>query len=208
MTRRRLVVIALACLAILAGCGGVSAESTPRVINPTLVPNQLLDTKAPRPSDQPTGTGGTGGTMVTYFVSAGRIVPVRRPELEGTTGERLRRSIGLLLEGPTEKEQASGLGTAVPIDLDLSVTSVRGSTVTIEVAGTARNSRSEDRTLAVAQIVLTTTSVNGIDAVQLTQEGKTIEAPLVDGSLSAAPLTASDYAALLAATTTWPTRTR
>ncbi len=205
MSPRRSCAIALACLAIAAGCG-VPVEPVPRVVDPTLVPNQLLETTAPRPSDQ--AKEPTGKTTVTYFVSAGRVVPVRRPELDGTKGEKLRRAVWILLEGPTAKEQAAGIGTAIPIDLDLTVASVHDTTVTIDLAGPLRNTRSEDRTLAVAQIVLTTTSIVGVDAVRLTQKGKTLEAPLVDGSLTLVPLTATAYATLLAEATSTPTTRR
>lgn len=202
MSPGRSCAIALVCLAIAAGCG-VPVEPAPRVVDPTLVPNHLLDTKAPRPSDQ--ATEPTGRTTVTFFVAAGRVVPVRRPELDGTKGERLRRAVRILLDGPTAKEQAAGIGTAIPIDLGLTVASVHDTTVTIDLAGPLRNTRSDDRTLAVAQIVLTTTSIAGVDAVRLTQKGKTLEAPLVDGSLTAVPLTATAYATLLAEATSPPT---
>ncbi|HZB21324.1 MAG TPA: GerMN domain-containing protein, partial [Blastococcus sp.] len=52
---------------------------------------------------------------------------------------------------------------------------------------------------AVAQLVLTATSLQGVDAVQLTIGGEPVEAPLPTGELTSAPLTAADYAVFLTA---------
>ena len=52
---------------------------------------------------------------------------------------------------------------------------------------------------AVAQIVLTATSVPGVDAVLLTLDGDPVEAPLPSGELTSAPLTETDYEPLLVA---------
>jgi len=52
---------------------------------------------------------------------------------------------------------------------------------------------------AVAQLVLTATSLQGVDAVRLTIGGDPVEAPLPTGELTSAPLTAADYAVFLTA---------
>lgn len=49
----------------------------------------------------------------------------------------------------------------------------------------------------MGQIVLTATSLAGIGEVLLTRDDEPVEAPLLSGELTAAPLTAEDYAALL-----------
>ena len=51
--------------------------------------------------------------------------------------------------------------------------------------------------LAVAQLVLTATSVSGVDGVLLTLDGQPVEAPLPSGELTTGVLTGADYAALL-----------
>jgi hypothetical protein len=50
---------------------------------------------------------------------------------------------------------------------------------------------------AVAQIVLTATSVPGVRAVLLTLAGEPVEVPLPSGELTADPVTAADYEELL-----------
>ena len=51
--------------------------------------------------------------------------------------------------------------------------------------------------LAVGQLVLTLSSIEGIDDVALTAAGSPIQAPLPGGALTDRPLRADDYAALL-----------
>ncbi len=54
----------------------------------------------------------------------------------------------------------------------------------------------EQSPLAVAQIVLTATSVPAVERVVLTRQGEPLEAQLPDGGLTTAPLAAQDYAEL------------
>ena len=56
-----------------------------------------------------------------------------------------------------------------------------------------------DRTTAIAQIVLSATSVPGIGAVRLTLDGRALETPLADGALTTRPLTAADYRTMVRA---------
>ena len=49
----------------------------------------------------------------------------------------------------------------------------------------------------MAQVVLTATSLPGVDAVRLTFAGNPVEAPLPSGELTSGALTAADYATFL-----------
>ena len=51
--------------------------------------------------------------------------------------------------------------------------------------------------LAVAQIVFTATSAEGVDRVQLLRNGRIIEVPLPGGARTSAPVGAGDYLELL-----------
>lgn len=189
------LVAAFALLAALAACG-VPTQDRPTVIDPTNVPNSLLATDRPEPRTTPTQT--RQADPVTYFVDADRLVGVKRVLPDGSTSLRLRGAIGALLTGPTETEQAAGLSTAVPNDLLLTVESTANGEATIELTGDLRNSRVEETILAVGQIVLTATAQPEIDRVRLIHNGETVGAPLIDGAIRSAPLTAADYTALVA----------
>ena len=59
--------------------------------------------------------------------------------------------------------------------------------------------RTADRLpLAVAPIVLTVTSVDGVDAVMLLREGAPVDVPLPGGEQVSRPVTAAQYQSLLA----------
>ena len=74
-----------------------------------------------------------------------------------------------------------------------------GATVTIDIGGPVDAPSGAESRRAVGQIVLTATSVPGVRAVLLTATGNRVDAPLPDGQLTSAPLTAADYEILLTA---------
>jgi spore germination protein GerM len=91
----------------------------------------------------------------------------------------------------------------------LDVSQVDDGTATIDIAGPVDAPSGSDSRVAVAQIVLTATSIPQVHAVRLMREGESIDAPLPDGELTSAPLTADDYATyLIPPPTTTPTPTR
>lgn len=182
-------------LVLLAACG-VPTQSKPEAVNPTSVPNQLLSAPSPEPSSAPVPP--TGEHTVSYFVDEDRLVAVQRATAGGDQLDHLRHALRRLLEGPTVEEQANGLSTSLPADLGLSVSSLDQAEATIDLAEQLRNLPASELTIAVAQIVLTATAVPGVKSVRLTQQGRTVEAPLIDGSRTAKPLTAADYLPLLA----------
>ncbi|GAB3403355.1 hypothetical protein GCM10027569_10340 [Flindersiella endophytica] len=182
-------------VALLAACG-VPSQERPTVIDPTNVPNGLLASGRPEPDSTPTQT--QQANPVTFFVDADRLIGVERTLPGGSPRTRLHDAISALLIGPTETEQAAGLSTAVPNDLLLTVAGVENGEATIELTGELRNSPVEDTILAVGQIVLTATAQPDIDRVRLLHNGEIIGAPLIDGSIRSAPLTAADYTALRA----------
>ena len=76
-----------------------------------------------------------------------------------------------------------------------SMTSIqRDDTVVVELAEVT----GPDQVLAIAQVVMTLTSLPGVDSVQFVRDDETVEVPLPDGTLVRRPLTAADYSSLLA----------
>lgn len=189
------LVLGTTLLSTLVACG-VPTQSEPRTVDPTLVPNQLLSGSNPTP-DQ-VATPPAGRRTRAYFVEENLLVSVHRTADGQTPRDRVRGALDLLTSGPSQAEQAAGLSTSIPAELRLSVTAINGRQATIDLVGELGNSPADELTLAVAQIVLTATAVDGIDTVRLTQKGNQIEAPLVDGSLTTEPLSAADYRSILA----------
>ena len=182
-------------LVLLAGCG-VPSQDRPVVIDPTNVPNDLLAPGRPEPYSTPTQT--QQANPVTFFVYGDQLVGVKRELPDGSARTRVHDAVAALLSGPTEPEQSSGLSTAIPNGLLLTVADTEDGEATIELTGELRNSPMDETVLAVGQIVLTATAQPDIERVRLVHDGETLEAPLIDGSLRSGPLTAADYKRLLA----------
>lgn len=174
---------------------------TPNRIEPTDIPYGLA---SPSPTATPTPSAeATTDPSRVYWVSAEDAVVPRVREVSGSTRrERLAFLLEQLAAGPSRAERDEQLYSLLPPEVRLSVTGFDDGTATIDL-------QVQDQALsvvagrrAVAQIVLTATSVPGVEAVLLELAGEPIEAPLPAGALTAGPLTAQDYAV---ATTPSPT---
>jgi spore germination protein GerM len=128
-----------------------------------------------------------------------RLVGLAR-DLDGAgREERLTDLLAELTAGPTSAERDQQFSTALPPDVRLTLGGLSGGTATVDIGAPVQAPSGVAGRRAVAQIVLTATSVPGIDAVRLTLGGEPVEAPLLSGELTSAPLTAADYAQALTA---------
>ena len=73
---------------------------------------------------------------------------------------------------------------------------VRDGTARVEVELTAGELAADQLPLALGQLVLTLTAVEGIDRVQLVSDGEPVEMALPGGKLTTAPVSADDYVSL------------
>jgi hypothetical protein len=89
------------------------------------------------------------------------------------------------------------LRTAVPLSLAFELRALDAGVATIELRSDDPANVGDEGPLAVGQLVLSATSVPGVDAVVLTRDGRAVDAQLADGALTGRPLTAADYAALV-----------
>ena len=187
--RSRLAVGAVL-VGVLAGCG-IPSQTEPSVIERTSVPFSLLD---PGHRQHETGDADTSETAATvYFVKNKTLVGVQRGIRTGPMTSQAAAVLTAMAVGPDQDEQSRGLSTAVPPSLHLNVTQFRHRQITIEIASEPSGVTAAESPLTVAQIVLSLTSLPGVDKVQLTRDHQPIEAPLADGSLTSAPLTVKDY---------------
>ncbi len=180
-------------VAVLAGCG-VPTGGEPRTIAATDVPYGLA---SPSPTATPTAPAeaNVDGSGVHWLTTDGTLVP-RVREVSGTTRrERLASLLDQLAAGPTPTERDEQLSTSLPPEVRLSVTGLEGGTATIDLDSFVQAPAGVAGRRAVAQLVLTATSVPGVQSVLLELAGEPIEAPLPAGELTAGPLTAQDYAA-------------
>jgi hypothetical protein len=195
--RLRRCVAALGVLGGLAGCG-VTTGGDPEELAPSDVPYGLL---SPAPtSTVPFSVAPVGDRPRVYLVSpADVLVATGRDVGRGSVGTRLADLLEQLTSGPTAGEREDELTTALAPGAELSVASVDGGVVTIDLTGPGDAPSGLQSRLAVAQIVLTATSLPEVGAVLLTSDGDPLEAPLPSGELTTAPLEAADFDALLVA---------
>lgn len=191
---RRARVAALLALPLLCSCG-VPTSGDPETIPASRVPYDLSSpgptgTTVPSPSLE-------AGEPRVYLVGGDDVlVPRGREAPRGTLREQVAELLEDLAAGPTPGERSEQVSTTLPPEARLTVRDVSGGTVTVEVAGSDPSAIRESR-LAVAQIVLTATSLPGVDGVLLTRDGEPVEAPLASGELTSRRLTGADYTEFL-----------
>lgn len=100
-----------------------------------------------------------------------------------------------LVAGPTRDEQQRGLSTALAATA-LTVHLSSG-IADVEVGEAGEGSARSDEVLAYAQIVCTLTSRADVAAVSFSRDGKPLQVPRGDGTLSGDPLRAADYRTLI-----------
>lgn len=181
-------VAAVLAVALLAGCG-VPAEHSARQITPPPGPYQPVVSGAPT-----TAPAGAVSEKL-FLVRDGKLVAVQRRVSEQPTADSLVRD---LLAGPSAAEQGEGLSSALAgANVIASVRLVAG-LATVEVGPGILGAGRNDDVLAFGQVVCTLASRPDIGGVSFTRDGQPIGIPRADGSLTQGPLSAADYADLIA----------
>ena len=199
---RFLPVAALTAGVALGGCG-VPTGGAPTTIEASEIPYGLAEPR-PAPTAAPSTTPQLDPARI-FLVGQGDVLVARPRETDGSSRrEQLEDLLTALAEGPTSPERNDQLSTELSPAVQLSVVDLSDGAATIDIDGPGEAPSGWASRRAVAQIVLTATSVPGVEAVRLTLSGAPVEAPLPDGELTSEPLTADDYAALLVPATSAP----
>ncbi|HEX5496581.1 MAG TPA: GerMN domain-containing protein [Mycobacteriales bacterium] len=199
MNRRANAVLATVgtCLTLSAAGCGVPTETTPRLVAASSAPSALLP-PGPSGTDTAAPTVPNARLPRLYFVDArGRLVSVIRATRSGPPRVILDSLMSELGGGLTEAERGRGLGSAMPPGLSLSVVDLHDGQATINLSGDVSGPSGDQAVLAVAQVVLSATTVPTVTSVRLTRAGAPLEAPLVGGALTSDPLVRTDYRPLL-----------
>ncbi len=184
---RRLLALPLAVLGTAAPACGIPDDREP-ILMPGGVVAPVLAPSEPAPE--------TPLTEVSVFlVQAEQLVEVVRRAGVGDLSGVLSR----LLAGPREGEFAGGVRTAISPETGLRSARVEADTAIVDLTAALVEVGGQEQILAVAQIVLTATSVPGVGQVRLLLEGQAVEVPRADGTLTSDALRAGDYEGLLRA---------
>jgi spore germination protein GerM len=186
-------------VALVPGCGVPSSGSAHPVPSDE-VPYGLLDgPRTPTPTSSPAPrVEHLPGVPTVFYLRREFLVGVVVPRPPANARTALAQAVSSLSSGPTGEQRAQGLDTALPPALHLVVAGIAGTQVTIDLQGQDAATVGAQGPLAVGQVVLTATSVPGVDTVVLTRQGEPMQAQLSDGSLTDRPLSREDYEALLA----------
>ena len=189
----------LALLAVLVSGCGVPGAGTTRAVADDEVPYRLLD-PSPTASASTTAPPGEAVSLPqVYLVDAEGLL--RAESIEVVTGTALQVEdsvLAALAAGPTDAQRAAGLSSALGPGIALRILDVVAGTALVDVQVPVGAPTADRLPLAVGQVVLTATSVQGVERVLLVRDGQPLEAPLPDGEQTSEPLVASDYASLLA----------
>ena len=166
---------------VLAACG-VPSDSEPRAIPASDVPFDLLE---PPPPVSPTTTVPVAGTVTVFFVSDERLVGLERLAPLAPEPEWALRA---LLAGPTPEEAARGLRSAIGTALGISHTDGVHTEVEIELGPSFTTAGGAEQILAIAQVVYTMTALPQVRGVTFTLDGRPVEVPRGDGTLTGGAL--------------------
>ena len=184
MSRRAWTGAAVVLALLSAGCG-VRGESTPTRLEEIALPPEPVPAEA-RPEDE-------GPATVVFFVRGERLEAVER-----STTPSLTAAMRGLLEGPRETEAEGGLRSAVPAGTSLRSASLADGLATVDLSEEFSSVVGPEQVLAIAQVVYTATSIEGVAEVRFAIDGEPIDAARGDGSLSTGPVRRDDYPDLTA----------
>jgi hypothetical protein len=181
-------------LAALTSCGLPGGDTVTRV-DRDQVPYHLLDPERPSPT---VGTaGGPGLRPDTYWLQDDRLVPEATGLSCTDPADAVVASLlSALAAGPPSDALAEGRGSAIPPEAGLVLVGVEDGVAEVEVDPQLTIS-AERLPAAVGQIVLTVTSARDVRWVALVADGKPVQVPLPDGTLTAGRVGAQDYADLV-----------
>jgi hypothetical protein len=193
------IVTLFAAVVSLLGACGLPRSSTPVQVPPAEVPYGLLNSATNSPT--PTATPGVPLVDGTIFLADPQqqlaAVPVQVPEDQAAP--MLQTLLNRLAVGPTERERALGLATDLGPGSTIVLRGISSGTANIELQSTGQDPSPSKLPVAVGQIVLTATSIDGVERVVFVREGTAVAVPGPSGGgLTSEPLIAADYSALLA----------
>jgi hypothetical protein len=189
MTRRAAsILLALATLAAVAGCG-LTTDESPRIIDADDVPPEVL---APSSTTLPGGSEQGGGFEVSvYWIGEGRLVEGSRRVSDAQVGTALE---ALLVTPPTAAD--GNVQTSIPSGTELLGTARDGDTLVVNLSPQfTENIQGEELRRALAQIVYTATDTGVVRRVQFQVDGDDI-AVLTDEGTVTEPVTRRDFASL------------
>lgn len=182
----------------LAGCG-MPPPGTSATIPPSQLPYGLDQQTVRSTAVAPLPTLEQGPAV--WLIREDALVPVATPRVGTDSPEPKTMAdalIAQLANGPDETELAAGYRSALSPTTTLQLLQVEDGVARVELdVGDTRLGGASQLPLAAGQVVLTLTSVPGVDAVQFRHRDNPISVPLPSGVLTTRPMTETDYLPLV-----------
>jgi spore germination protein GerM len=188
--RIAIAALALALTAIVTSCA----------IQPETAPNDLAAERSDVFGDPATGDVAAGTNRIYLLVPADTDQPERLRSVLRDVPSEASAVLGSLFAGPNTTERDAGIDTALPSDIELLSARTVGQVLTLDVNDVFDNLNTDSLRIAVAQIVNTATTIEGITSVDLRIDGQPRVWPLGSGELTDRPLTAYDYPGIVEST--------
>ena len=180
-------------VAVLGGSAcGVPLDREPQALSPEGVPYNLLEQATTTTSSTTTLQVLTVDVPV-YFVLRNRLVEVQRPV---TQSPSVNKAINALLNGPDDAEQAAGIRSPIPPELEIEVGRVEQGVATVDLGADFSSLPREEQRLVHAQLVWTATGIAGVQAVRFTLDGENQDVVLPDATIAVGPVDRTAFAAL------------
>lgn len=179
---RRLLLLTAA-LAVLTSCA----------IREDAAPREIPIAERGNFGELATGDAAEDGTRI-YLLSPEQPLLRAVPRSEAATAEDLLTS---LLAGANEDENALGLTSAIPTDLEIEQARTVGTRLTIDINDALSELTDLGLRQALAQIVATASEVDQVQQVRVRVGGQNQGWPIGDGEVTDRPLTIYDYSEFL-----------
>jgi hypothetical protein len=189
VTRRLLLVAALAIALVGCGISSLPKDAAPRPIDAAKVPFNLLGPSTTKPGD---GAGGAGSLVKVWFVASQQLESVTRTVGDNTPAMVL----DALVKGVATGDPA-GLSSAIPQNTTIVSTELDGSTLVVTLSSEILSVTGPEQKNAFAQLVYTAADLPGVSGVRfraLDSSGQPQDLePTTDTGNKAGPLTPFDF---------------
>ncbi len=182
----------LALLTVLAVAVGSACA-----IQPEAAPNDVPDDRSGVFGDPSTGDEAAGTNRIFLLAPTDAEEPQRLRAVLRDVQNTAAAVLNSLFAGPNAAERDEQLDTAIPADVELRTARTVGEVLTLDLNDVFAELTPDGLRLAVAQIVITATEIEGVRAVQLRVDGEPRVWPRGNGELTEDALTEFDFPGLV-----------
>lgn len=166
-------------------------------IQPEAAPNDVPDDRSGVFGDPSTGDEAAGTNRIFLLAPTDAEEPQRLRAVLRDVQNTAAAVLNSLFAGPNAAERDEQLDTAIPADVELRTARTVGEVLTLDLNDVFAELTPDGLRLAVAQIVITATEIEGVRAVQLRVDGEPRVWPRGNGELTEDALTEFDFPGLV-----------